>query len=1025
MWDRNDTHPWSWKSGRSLLNQYCAQTPSPYSSSPQPPPAQDPAESLARECKPHSFHSFRTYIDREIARDPYGLLFGKRLESPPSTNNSSWTSFSWIFQPKAPTTDPVADQPTQQTSSSGQPPTTTQPFPSSKQPTVALNKTLFSGSSGSATTEEYQYDPITMRKVPKMKDHANPMPEQPFLKSLFAEHGVDIPVKSYKPHRVFGYGLNPTSQATPSVEATEKPESRFATSRKAELSSLMAQSKGNHIDTTAQFTDGPRRPIENETTDPERQMQARPYPDTDDTAPLFSGTTYESRSWTPGTVSSSTPDWLSREGFRPSDQSPANKKTLGDGEKIFESKLEPALDRMAVTGAKIATTSSTSASIEAPTSQTKAKLPGGDQSVSKKARDLDQPQHISEDDIDLLRASDVRAATRSARVSKQQVQSSKRKTRSELESYFTKHQAAEDETHNLAAKNITKTAGQISESLTNIWNHIKDYPSGIVARTMQSTGAFNDNYKKYVKPGDSSHLTEKLVFKDENLSKTPSIYRSTTPPSLKSSSPSSKMCKEEAEGVERMERLRAANRDAENADKITNMQLSQLAAEVRTIYEEERGPILEQPITSQANSGISKREPEKVIESSEGKAVENIDLEGGILERQVELQTAQSDFQSIEPAHEKSTKLRDVMDGAKVLRRELHETGMAIRAIESGRPQTVWNTPSPSSTNFGNKRMELTDRRSEPRKVDQEHVETTVPNASDRKMSKQSALNPPKNEKHQVVPPPVFTPSGSPVWNDEQPPPIESLREEPLQSTFAILAPDQGTKKIALSYSDDIPVSSGSSTSAVLVLSKLRYAAHYLHYFERLEREGYELYTGARNMLIFRKREPIETGVACPQSKTSIPVPPSPLTTDGVGPAKEAATVLDEIPRDVDPSPGPAAPTAPPGQIFQKTDQRDAKSRVRRQEEVFSGTKRSGDESTGENEYGDGFWKRLTRGVRRVALTSIALGGVAYTVGVVAEGIGAQTQIQNGIDDGHVPGPRKRVVMNGQRSGIYSTESSR
>lgn len=862
-----------------------------------------------------------------------------------------------------------------------------------------------------------------MRKVPKMKDHANSMPEQPFLKSLFAEHGVDIPVKSYKPHRVFGYGPNPASQATQSVEATDKSESRFASSRKAELSSLMAQSKGNHIDTTAQFTDVPHRETEKATTEPEPQMQARESPEPDDSAPLFSGTTYESKSWTPGTVSHPTPDWLSREGFRPSDQSRANKKSVGNVEKMYESKLEPALDRMVVAETESAI-SSTSASIESPTSQTKARLSGGDQSVSKKARGEDQPQHISEDDVDLLRASDVRAATRSARVSKQQVQSSKRKTRSELESYFTQHQAAEDDTHHLGAKNITKTAGQISESLTNIWNHIKDYPSGIVARTMQSMSAFNDDYKKYVKPGNSSHLTEKLVFKDESLSKTPSIYRSTTAPSLKPSSPSPKVCKEEVEGVERMERLRAATQEAEDANKITNIQLSQLAAEVKTIYEEERGPILEHPLTPQADLGVSKSEQKKVMESSEKRAMENTYVEGVIQERQVELQTAQRDFQSIEPAHEESTKLRDVMDGAKVLRRELHETGMAIRAIESGRPQTVWNTPSPTSTNFGNKRMELTDRRSDSKKADQEHVDTIVPSASDRKIPEQTALNPPKKERHLVVPPPVFTPSGSPVWNDEQPPPIESLRENPPQSSFVILAP-QGTKKIALSYTDNIPASLDVPTSPVLVLSKLRYAAHYLHYFERLEGEGYELYTGARNMLIFRKRQPVETGDAHSQSKTSIPTSSSSLTTDGLAPVKEAATVLDEIPRDAEPSPGPAAPTAPPSQLSQKTDQRDAKSKVRRQEEVFSGTMRSGDESTGENEHGDGFWKRLTRGVRRVVLTSIVLGGVAYTVGVVAEGIGAQTQVQNGIDDGHAPGPRKRVVMNGQRSGIYSTESSR
>jgi hypothetical protein len=226
---------------------------------------------------------------------------------------------------------------------------------------------------------------------------------------------------------------------------------------------------------------------------------------------------------------------------------------------------------------------------------------------------------------------------------------------------------------------------------------------------------------------------------------------------------------------------------------------------------------------------------------------------------------------------------------------------------------------------------------------------------------------------------------------------------------------------------NNVPISSDTSISPILVLSKLHRASDYLAHFETLEKAGYDLYTGSRNMLIFRKRQ-------AASSKSSTSAPSTSSITDEVSLSKQAATVLDEIPVEVDPSPGPAAPTAPPSNPSKQPDQAVLKSRVRRREKVFSGTMRSGEESAKENENEESFtpntlrgtlWERWTRGLKRVILTAVALGGAAYTIGFVAEGIGAQTQIQNGIDDGHAQGPRKRIVMTGQRPGIYSTESSR
>lgn len=1000
---------------------------------------QEREEPLPRDSDPNGFHSFRAYIDREITRDPYRVLFGKRLESPPSTNNSSWTSFSWIFEPKARKADAVLDHQAQEPLSSNQAPTAKQQPQSATSPITPTANTSIPQNSETEAADEYEYDPITMRKVPKMKSNAESTPKEPFLKSLFSEHGVDIPVKPYKPHRVFGYGPKSTSKTSSQGEASDSPKAQFTNSRKSEFSSLMAQSKGNSIDTTAQFTDVlPEQGIEVTPTEPDPdETRSRKSPEPDDNTPLFSGTTYEARSVPSDSLPSSSSDWLSREGFRTAEQASSKKEFDGAAIEIpgtqIQSKLEPSLDRMSVPAAED-TTDSDSARLEPSVDRYVTNISGGSQSRLKAKHNANLQDHKSEEDIDLLRASDVRAATKSARVSKKQLETSKQNTRSQLETDFAKHQSVDSDAHDLTAKNITKTAGQISKSLTNIWNHIKDYPSGIVARTMQSMNAFNDDYKKYVKPSNNSNLTEKLIFKDESLSKTPSIYRSATNIGPKPLHTPSNVEEEENERSSRTERLRAAAEEVKKANEATNAQLSQLAADIKVIYEDECGPISPKLTSPLGGPGVPPPKPEMLQENSKKWAVEDTGLELGVQKVQAQLQAIQKGLDGMELAYEKSAKLRVVIDGTKELRRELHEAGMAIRALESGRPQTIWNTPTASSTNFGKKRMELTDRRAELRKSDQDSGENMRSNANEIDSTEQGPSGSPKEVVPNEVPAPVFTPSESPVWNDEQPPPIESLKDKPLDSTYVVLAQDRSTGKIETSSLNNVPVSLDTSVSPILVLSKLHRASDYLAHFERLEKAGYDLYTGSRNMLIFRKRQPVETREKASSTESSTSTLSTSSITDEAGLSKQAATVLDEIPMEVDPSPGPAAPTAPPSKPSKQPDQVVMKSRVRRQEKVFSGTMRPAEESTKENEYEESsapserrgtLWEIFTRGVKRVILVVVGLGGAAYTIGFVAEGIGAQTQIQNGIDDGQVQGPRKRIVMTGQRPGIYSTESSR
>lgn len=1040
IWDRDGSQPWSWRSARWLINNRCNEKPISSTSSSQPPVDKEQEDPLTRQPGPrgdNSFRAFVDYVDREVARDPYGILFGKRLESPPSANNSSWTSFSWIFEPKARDAGEPIDKASQEPSS--HPGTSSnERAPVTRNPSTSPSEISIPRSSKADAKEEYEYeyDPITMRNVPKMKKNTESIPNQPILQSLFSEHGVDIPVKTYKPHKVFGYGPKPNSKISSQVEVSQSPKTQFESSRKSEFSGLMARAKGNSIDTTAQFTDvSPEQEIEAATVPRAAKTLSRQSAEPDDNAPLFSGTTYAARSFSSDSGSTPTSDWLSKEGFRTPGESTTKVKQIDEkamkiSHQKVESKLEPALDRMTVSVAENATESG-SVRLEPSIDRHIEKASEGKQARLEATLGGNPLDRASEDDIDLLRASDVRASTRSARVSKQQLENSKRKTRSDLESDFAKNQASSDEPDDLVTN--SKTTKRISKSLTNIWNHIKDYPSGIVARTMQSMNTFNNDYKKYVKPSNTSNLTEKLIFNDPSLSKTPSIYRATKTHRLNPLPTSPDVEKEEKERSGRIERLRAASEEVKKDNEVANAQLSRLAADIKVIYEEECGPIKSQLPGSSGDSVASHSEREMELGTSEKRVGEDTKVRRGAQRTGLDVYTTTNSSQDMEPEHEKSARLRAVMDGTKELRRELHETGMAIRAIESGRPQTVWNTPTASSTNFGKKRMDLTDGRAAVRKVKNDDERMQL-NANEHESTMQTLSSSPMEEEAQEVPAPVFTPSQSPIWNDEQPPPIEDLKEKPLESTYVVLAQDRSTGKIEISPLNNVPISSDTSVSPILVLSKLHRASDYLVHFERLEKSGYELYTGSKNMLIFRKRQPGEVQeTSQPPTNLTSASSTSPVT-DGVSPLKQAATVLDEIPSEVDPPPGPAAPTAPPSHPSKQPEQQVPKSRVRRQEQVFSGTIRPGEESTQgseneesfiPNELEGGFWQKVTRGVKRVVLTAVALGGVAYAIGFVAEGIGAQTQIQNGIDDGQVQGPRKRVVMTGQRPGIYSTESSR
>ncbi|OAP60004.1 hypothetical protein AYL99_05006 [Fonsecaea erecta] len=1075
LWESEDTYVRPWRHHRLWASRYCDYKPLSSTGAPGQE-AKEPDHEKANEARTiyNDFDAFRAAVDRAIARDPYGTLFGRRLQSPPSSNNSSWTSFSWFSDPKEIKKDPGVKEPD---------PTPNVDTKSSTERETCFSEQATKKSATDGIEEEYEYDPISMRKIlvkkqpaePEQKEEPQrehrpvvpepekqserPKPEtlspnnplkQPFLKSLFfQEHGVDIPVKTYKPHKVYGYG-DLAKKSTDEQTATSTKTEGFDSSRKQEFRDLMTRAKGNNIDTTAPFTEVSAQPeLETAAMDTTAPKKVRESPEPDDTLPLFSGTTYEAKARKEAAVNAS--DWLVKEGFRQETPGSENAMDAADSsinEPIKETKdrLEPALDRVKAQAAH----------------DQKGKVTRLQTALDRQISASIRLPHSTEKDTGTSDA--VAASTKE----KSETGDLKKTSRAQLETDFEARQkdAANEDIVPPKTLKLDAPTNKLTKTLNNVWEHIREYPNGIVAKTMKSMTNFNENYKKYIRPDAVKGLTDKLVFKDESLSKTPSIYKSNPKPrTLAPFTPSHDVLVDDKEGMQRTADLREATENAKRIAEVETAQVSRLAADIQAVYESEYGPInpehrqptppSPQPEAASSASGpnlsrphplstasvrpgvstnpviddhISKFEPNYARIVDEMKQIRAELRDVAIKARELEglRQVASPAEEAKPPLH----KLSDVMQGAKEVRRELHEAQNTIRRIESGRPAIAWSAPQLSGSDFGKKRIDLNVQKT-PEAVGEKdtHIESEM----------QTTEKEPK-----TVPEPVHTPSGSPVWNDEQPPPIESMKIRKFDSPYLILTYDTLAEKVNFSPMNQPTTEMPKSNNVIGILGRLKNAPEFLKHFQTMQRAGYSLYNGTENMLIFQKKPSEHAGgSSVSQAVTEAKSLPDEATSNSEAhdsprlPDQEAATVLDGLPTELNPLPGPAAPTAPPSRPI------GSAPRVRRQENVFSGTIRPNASSSSSSPATDGgapgsntdrdshetqsegLWKRLTRGFKYTLLTVAALGLGAYSIGFVAEGLSAHAQQQRGVEDGEVQGPRKRIVMTGQRPGIFSTESSR
>lgn len=952
----------------------------------------------------NDFESFKDAVDRAIQRDPYGTLFGRRLRSPETSNNASWTSWSWIFDPKEikeepqvgsasekqsvqsarKDNNPLAD--TSNTAAGTAQQAKAQPAightTSSQRTTTTIRSSQsFVFQDSTSNTAEYVYDPITGRKVPRWaveatttvtsnktprsdfpkwksaaEDHgqvaqssaedvkaakvdsplnvtSNPPPikaeqlskndTQPqsksFIETMFGEHGVDIPVKTYKPHKVHGYTGETKSIKASDLTGKDNSKGSLGTSRKREYEQLRLRTIGNNIDST-NFNAEPWNKTSNDDLPmydaatakaPETitQISGQQAESVKDTQAPFTGTTYETKA---KEILTPINDWLSKEGFRArqgmtmptlKESRPADVQSMskpperiepaldraqkGTSTEIVtkrdESRLQPSLDR-AIPPSSVLKSDASFDSKPTERGQEEAKRAQQGLEALEKQRIARRGRHTvpritsafstpdspaqtgtthtareeqeKREDLDLLRASDIRAASRSARDTKQDLESQKSQDRALFE------------------KDFVASTPRTPEDLDLL--HARDVRAAIKARTRS----------------------------DEQFQK--------------------------------------------------------LDTELRTIISQHLTPESEPVVKQTVATTFRPKFSEPTVKSG--------------VERDLAMERHTQVF---EPHY------AQIVDKVKAIGKVSKSIAAQIQTVEI---EKALSTPSKASK-----------------------AETTSTDA------------------------------------------IETAENEIFEAPMIVLRRDGQNVTLEPHY-DTFVTNQLKIQNFTTYLAGLQDPAPLLNHFPQLDRMGYELTHGDQTDLFFKKRglnEQPKQDRASMKKNLSRKIAAEEVAaqpTPGISLPKQAANVLDEIPVSI-PTPGPAAPTAPPTTSvpvpevdvikaeYRPRHKKPKSHKISRQEQVFSGQQRLKAQTTAlpdpehfqkqnpaantayqhYEQYSEpqGSWfSGVVRFIRRTFMTIgaiVAIGTGAYGIGVLAEGVQGKKQISQGESGG----PMKRLVLDG------------
>ena len=899
-----------------------------------------------------NFVHFKACIDK----DPFGAVFGRHLARHRKPIESS--CLTWMFDP-APSKEgqkisepPVVSktQPTSRPIGISSPSVGSAPRSrtNSSENNDNLSSLTFESPKTAAKSavldHEYEFDPISMRNVLRTKagpdtlakvtkaefDASSEVPKaafdtsvkvtKPLFDPLFAEKGVEIPVKPYKPPQLFTYSAKSTLGNSESKDPPSDPQtlkSKAATSRLAELRKLKAASLGNSIDTTAEYH-GKWVPAAG-TVEKAPMEESAAVSTTPDEAPLFSGTTYEAKSndIMKGSKSSNQ-GWLFREGFGTKQDSGIKSTedddtlTAEDGRERSPTKPQPSSDRLE-------RVEQASAKVEPSLERLTASSRNSRQSQSsqKPAMAPYKAQESTSEDLDLLRASDIRASARTSRLAKQGSEKIKQDLRGKLEDDYKSHQKDDDGLSIVFPNTIMESSKRLPENLNNLWHRVLARQKAWLTHKVQSLSSMQDIAKE-----DSvqlaSHKRQEALGSDVKTPATRSIQTFT---------PSQEVLKADQESKDRTLALRNARLEATKLEAEATEKEKALARTIKATYEDEYGSI-----TANHRQVKGPARIDRLAKAS----------------KELNVRAARKRVKNM------ICRCEEALGHARKTGLEITAGIKAIRArLESSRADISQSPPSMTSD-----------------------LQSTRP-AHKGKVAVENPADKSFVEAKQ-------TPSAAPKASSSRPPVL-----------YKILAYDSSTLQMNIAETTSSTSAGGDAETQPLqtteVLSRLNNVAKFLPYFADMEKQGYEIVSGSGDVLVFKN-------VRTPADSLDATAKSSSLSTEG---SPKASTPPINMRSSAEPVVESLAPNA-------------SSSKIRRQEDVFSGTGQTWHQEDGgaagsSNRGTEPGW--FTKAVKRVFLTGALTAALAYTIGVAAEHAGAQAQQVT---------PRRLG-----RPGIYSTEDSR
>lgn len=610
LWDRDPSHgsskhTWPWQ-----VPEVSNADDEQASSSTSQPSEYCPSKNKSEGAVFDDFNRFKSFVDK----DPFAAVFGTRLFKPQKPASTSWSSFvstsDFVSReessriPRQPESSAAQSAPGPNGNPPSDPNSTSQSTDSSSQ--YGHTRTYSKASAPTTATgnagliDEYEYDPISMRKVLKTPPtlEANPKASKPLFDPLFAEKGVDVPVKRYKPARSidrFTRSDPEKADSQKSAPGSGNGQSKGETSRLTEIRKLRAAKLGNSIDTTAQYHG-------KWISATEKAEEDRKTPTSGDDAnelPSALGSASEEKANNAqGGANGLNQKWLSREGFGMPQDSQLNDSRGRDAPKSglgriqHSERLQPSLDRLPSTQEASDKLNSPRESPLASEKQVPSSRP------PKPVIPLSEGKTPAGDDLSRRSDGGVRYEASISPRQKQHPESTemRRPLQSNLDSF--QKQNPDDGLHDPVPNAITESSKKLSEAVNSLWRIFRGQQKFWPGQKGQQSNDKHDS--TIVNASDSGCLKEPNVPESDDKGSC-KVGKTATRP-VQTFTPSQEVLDVEKERESRTLALRKSTLERKKLDAETRKKEKTLGEKLKAIYEDEYGLIPTTPLPAKATS---------------------------------------------------------------------------------------------------------------------------------------------------------------------------------------------------------------------------------------------------------------------------------------------------------------------------------------------------------------------------------------------------------------------------------------